>query len=240
MSDWIWLAIPLALLITFLVVTIRQKHIIDFYKIQEQELDQYAVEVETIYNQMRGIRHDYRNHMQVMQTLMQKDAVDELDDYIKQLTNELNQVDTIIQTGNTMVDAIVNTKLTTAKHQGIELFATAIAPKELQIAHVDLAIILGNLLNNAIEATMKENKESEDNFIRLYLAPMKSTLYISITNTMVENPKPAFLSLKRINKRGYGLSRIDQIVEKNQGIVNRKWEDGVFATEVTIPLENHS
>ena len=87
---------------------------------------------------------------------------------------------------------------------------------------------------------MKENKESEDNFIRLYLAPMKSTLYISITNTMVENPKPAFLSLKRINKRGYGLSRIDQIVEKNQGIVNRKWEDGVFATEVTIPLENHS
>lgn len=240
MSDWIWLAIPLALLIIFLVVTIRQKHIIDFYKIQEQELDQYAVEVETIYNQMRGIRHDYRNHMQVMQTLMQKDAVDELDDYIKQLTNELNQVDTIIQTGNTMVDAIVNTKLTTAKHQGIELFATAIAPKELQIAHVDLAIILGNLLNNAIEATMKENKESEDNFIRLYLAPIKSTLYISITNTMVENPKPAFLSLKRINKRGYGLSRIDQIVEKNQGIVNRKWEDGVFATEVTIPLENHS
>ena len=240
MSDWIWLAIPLALLIVFLVVTIRQKQIIDFYKIQEQELDQYAVEVETIYNQMRGIRHDYRNHMQVMQTLMQKDAVAELDDYMKQLTNELNQVDTIIQTGNTMIDAIVNTKLTTAKHQGIELFATAIAPKELQIEHVDLAIILGNLLNNAIEATMKENKTSEDHFIRLYLAPMKSTLYISVTNTMAENPKPSFLSLKRMNKRGYGLSRIDQTVKKNQGIVNRKWEDGVFATEVTIPLENHS
>lgn len=240
MSDWIWVVILLSILMVLLVVLIKQRQIIDYYKIQEQELDQYAIEVETIYNQMRGIRHDYRNHMQVMQTLMTKDAVNELDDYMKQLTNELNQVDTIIQTGNTMIDAIVNTKLTTAKHNGIELFATAIAPKDLRIEHVDLAIILGNLLNNAIEATVKESKTTEDNFIRLYIAPMKETLYISVTNTMTENPKPSFLSLKRMNKRGYGLSRIDQTVEKNQGMVNRKWEDGVFATEVTIPLANHS
>ena len=173
MSDWIWVVIMLSILMVLLVVLIKQRQIIDYYKIQEQELDQYAIEVETIYNQMRGIRHDYRNHMQVMQTLMTKDAVNELDDYMKQLTNELNQVDTIIQTGNTMIDAIVNTKLTTAKHNGIELFATAIAPKDLRIEHVDLAIILGNLLNNAIEATVKESKTTEDNFIRLYIAQMK-------------------------------------------------------------------
>jgi sensor histidine kinase regulating citrate/malate metabolism len=238
MNNWVWGFISLALVTVFMVVLVRLKQQIDFYEIQEQELDQYAVEVETIYNQMRGIRHDYRNHLQVMQTLMMEDKNEELDTYIKQLTNELNQVDTIIQTGNTMIDAIVNTKLTTAKQAGIELYATAIAPKELAIEHVDLAVILGNLLNNAIEATTKE-KSAED-FIRLYIAPMKNTLYISVTNTMSENPQSSFLSLKRINKRGYGLSRIDQAVERNQGIVNRKWEDGVFATEVTIPLGNRS
>jgi len=189
---------------------------------------------------MRGIRHDYRNHLQVMNTLMNDRRTDELDAYIKQLNNELNQVDTIIQTGNTMIDAIVNTKLTSAKNRGIELFATAIAPKKLSLEHVDLAIILGNLLNNAIEATSKESSRQEDRFIRLYIAPMKNTLYISVTNTMVENPKPSFMSLKRVNKRGYGLARINQAVEKYEGIVNRKWEDGVFATEVTLPLKNHS
>lgn len=238
MNDWVWLFILLVLVIVFIVVFIRLKQQISFYEIQEQELDQYAVEVETIYSQMRGIRHDYRNHLQVMQTLMMENKNEELDTYIKQLTNELNQVDTIIQTGNTMIDAIVNTKLTAAKQAGIDLYATAIAPKELSIEHVDLAIILGNLLNNAIEATTKE--QSPEDFIRLYIAPMKNTLYISVTNTMTENPKPSFLSLKRMNKRGYGLSRIDQAVERNQGIVNRKWEDGIFATEVTLPLDNHS
>lgn len=238
MNDWIWIAILLAIILLFIFLFARQKQQIDFYEIQEQELDQYAVEVETIYSQMRGIRHDYRNHLQVMQTLMMEKKQEELDTYIKQLTNELNQVDTIIQTGNTMIDAIVNTKLTTAKQAGIDLYATAIAPKKLSIEHVDLAIILGNLLNNAIEATT--NEQSAEDFIRLYIAPMKNTLYISVTNTMSENPNPSFLSLKRMNKRGYGLSRIDQAVDRNRGIVNRKWEDGVFATEVTIPLDNRS
>ncbi|PRY75393.1 sensor histidine kinase [Alkalibacterium olivapovliticus] len=240
MTNWIWLAAIFCLCFIFTIIVFKQNKTINFYKIQEQELDQYAVEVETIYSQMRGIRHDYRNHLQVMNTLMGDRRFEELDAYIKQLSNELNQVDTIIQTGNTMIDAIVNTKLTSAKNKGIELYATAIAPKELTVQHVDLAVILGNLLNNAIEATSREAKSGEEQFIRLYVAPMKGTLYISVTNTMAENPKPSFLSLKRVNKRGYGLSRIDQAVDKYQGIVNRKWEDGIFATEVTLPLKNHS
>lgn len=240
MNSNIWIGIITSLLSVGMVIFYKQKKMIDYYRIQEQELDQYAIEVESIYRQMRGIRHDYRNHLQVMNTLMKDKQFDELDDYIKQLNNELNEVDTIIQTGNTMIDAIVNTKLTSARQQGIELYATAIAPKALSIEHVDLAIILGNLLNNALEATAKGKKVGEDNFIRLYIAPMKNTLYISVTNTMIENPKPSFLSLKQINRRGYGLSRIDQAVEKYQGIVNRKWEDGVFATEVTLPLRDHS
>lgn len=240
MTDWAWIGILTSLGLLFLIVYYKQKKAINFYQIQEQELDQYAVEVESIYSQMRGIRHDYRNHLQVMNTLINDRRIEELDAYIKQLSNELNQVDTIIRTGNTMIDAIVNTKLTAAKKNGIELFATAIAPEKIAIEHVDLAIILGNLLNNAIEATVKEPDKQEDRFIRVYIAPIKETLYISVTNTMSENPKPSFSSLKRVNRRGYGLSRINQAVEKYEGIVNRKWEDGVFATEVTLPLKNHS
>lgn len=240
MTNMIWAGILISIIVFGVFIYFRQKKLIDYYKIQEKELDRYAIEVEAIYNQMRGIRHDYRNHLQVMNTLINNQRINELDAYIKQLTNELNQVDTIIQTGNTMIDAIVNTKLTTAKNKGIELFATAIAPKVLSIEHVDLAIILGNLLNNAIEATSKETDKLDEQFIRLYIAPMKQTLYISVTNTMSENPTPSFSSLKSVNRRGYGLSRINKAVEKYEGIVNRKWEEGVFATEVTLPLKNHS
>lgn len=238
MNEWIAILFFILIITLLLGVIYKQHQTITFYKIQEQELDQHALEVETIYRQMRGIRHDYRNHLQVMNTLVRDKKFEELDAYMKQLTNELNQVDTIIQTGNTKIDAIVNTKLTLAKHHGVELFATAIAPKEIAIEHIDLAIILGNLLTNAIEATVKETSTSDEKFIRLYIAPMNDTLYISVTNTMIEPPKSSFLSLKRVNRRGYGLARIDQSVEKYQGIVSRKWEEAVFATEVTIPLNN--
>lgn len=240
MSEWILVAGLLFLIGGLLVYIYKQRQMIELHKVQEKELDQYAVEVEAIYRQMRGIRHDYRNHLHVMNTLTREKKMEELDAYIKQLNNELNQVDTIIQTGNTMIDAIVNTKLTLAKNEGIECIATAIAPKELAIEHIDLAIILGNLLSNALEATTKKAASNEEQFIRLYIAPMNETFYINVTNTMIENPKPSFFSLKRVNKQGYGLSRIDQSVEKYGGIVNRKWEDSVFATEVTIPLDGQN
>ncbi|MBG9987008.1 GHKL domain-containing protein [Facklamia sp. DSM 111018] len=218
----------------------RLRYDLRFQQIQQKELDSYALEVESVYRQMRGIRHDYRNHLQVMDAYIEASDFSALSHYIQELTNEMNQVDTIIRTGNTLIDALVNTKLSRAQAAGIEIYATAIAPKDLSIASTDLAVILGNLLNNALEATQNQ-KDLSHSFIRLYIAPLKNTLYISIQNTMAQEPRRGFLSLKGPNRQGYGLKRIDAAVEKYQGIVNRQWEEGVFATEVTLPLMiNHS
>lgn len=220
-----------------ILAVVYQRKELKFHKLQQKELDDYATEVESVYRQLRGIRHDYRNHLQVMEAFTQTKQLESLQHYIHQLTNELNQVDTIIRTGNTMIDALVNTKLTRAQEAGVDLDATAIAPRDLPIEAVDLAIIIGNLLNNAVEATtLQLSVEGMTPFIRVYIAPMKSNLYISVTNTMLKNPQARFMSWKGVNRQGYGLRRIDQTVEKNQGHVNRQWEDGVFVTEITLPL----
>lgn len=236
-NEWLFLSIVLGVLVAVLIIVISfQRKEIGFYKLQEEELDQYATEVETVYRQLRGIKHDYRNHLQGMSAFIETEQLDELQAYIEQLNNELNQVDSIIRTGNTMIDALVNTKLSIAHERGVELYATAIAPEKLSIENIDLAIILGNLLNNAIEATTQTGTNETDQFIRLYIAPMQENLYISLTNTMKRNPQPQFLSLKAPNRQGYGIQRIDEAVEKYHGLINRQWEDGVFATEITIPL----
>lgn len=238
MTNTQWLIIILGCVISVsLLVIVFQRIEINFHKLQQKELDDYATEVEAVYRQLRGIRHDYRNHLQVMEAFTETKQITELREYIRQLNNELNQVDTIIRTGNTMIDALVNTKLTRAQEAGVSLDATAIAPQELAIEAVDLAIIIGNLLNNAVEATTQQlSAKGTAHFIRLYIAPMKSNLYISVTNTMIKNPQIRFMSLKAVNRQGYGLKRIDQTVEKNKGHVNRQWEDGVFVTEITLPL----
>lgn len=234
----IMLLLLLSLVIILVLYLLYLRRELQFHKLQQKELDEYTVEIEAIYSEMRGIRHDYRNHLQVMAAYLQKEELIHLEKYMNELTNELNQVDTIIRTGNTLIDALVNTKLTRAKTRGVSIDATAIAPAELGIQDIDLAIVLGNLLNNAIEATtvQKAEKLNDERFIRLYIAPMKNNLYISVTNTMDQSPKKGFLSLKAPNRQGYGLRRIDQTIEKYNGLVNRQWEEGVFATEITIPL----
>lgn len=201
---------------------------------RENELIQYTLEVETIYNKMRGIRHDYRNNLQVMQAFLETGELDSLGKYLAELVNEMNQVDTIIRTGNVLIDSLVNTKMSIAKNNGVNVDATAFAPKELTIDATDIATILGNLLNNAIEATM--HSKDQDKFIRIYIAPMKDMLYINVTNSMDKSPKINFTSIKAPNRMGFGLRRIDATVKKYNGFLNRQWEEGVFSTEVTLPL----
>ena len=115
--------------------------------------------------------------------------------------------------------------------------ATAIVPGNINISGVDLSVLIGNLLDNAMEACM-QIPEEKDRFIRIYIDVIKKQLYISVTNSMSGRAKrkgSIFQSDKEGN-HGFGLVRIDSIVEKYQGYINRQTENGVFATEVMLPL----
>lgn len=205
---------------------------------QEKSLKQHAEEVESIYQQMRGWRHDYKNHLQTMKAYMELNRLDKLEEYLGELDEELISIDVNFRTGNTMADAILNSKFTLAKARGIRLTAKAAVPVQLTISNVELGTLLGNLLSNAIEACVKIPEE-EERFIRVYIAPVKSQLYISVTNSMtgkVRKQGTVFLTTKEGSEHGFGLKRIDQTVEKQGGFVNRQHEEGVFATEVFLPL----
>ena len=75
-------------------------------------------------------------------------------------------------------------------------------------------------------------------FLRLYINVLKQQLYITITNATAETVRKidaAYISTKRGN-HGHGLKRIDRVVKKYDGYVNRKNEPGVFVTEILLPL----
>ena len=143
----------------------------------ETLVNYHVEEVESIYKQMRGWRHDYKNHIQSMKAYLQLHQLEELSNYLDELDEDLVSVDTIIKSGNVMVDAVLNSKLTLAQARGITLNAKAIVPESLQVKDVDLGIILGNLLSNAIEGCMTIEKQ-QDRVIRVYINEMKGQLYI--------------------------------------------------------------
>ena len=205
---------------------------------QDGLVDKHYTEVENIYRKMRGWRHDYHNHMQVLKAHMALKQYGLAEDYLAMLESDLTCVDTVLKTGNVMVDAILNSKLSLIREKHIDVDATALVPGNIGISGIDLAVIIGNLLDNAMEACMELERE-KDRFIRIYIDIMKKQLYISVTNTskgIAPRVAGSFVTTKSGN-HGYGLLRIDNIVHKYHGYINRQAEEGIFATEITLPLE---
>lgn len=203
---------------------------------QSELLATHYAEVENMYRQMRGWRHDYRNHIQVLKSYLTLGDVGAACDYLDALDADLNTVDLALKTGNKMTDIILNSKISLAKSKEIQVTADAHVPVSLSTEEIDLCIIIGNLFDNAIEACMALPKQ--ERMIRIYMEMKNTQLYISFTNsTALKKQKKIggrFLSTKG-SGHGYGLVRIDTIVEKYQGYISRNSEDGAFTTEVLLP-----
>jgi len=202
---------------------------------QSDLITRHCDEVQNIYQTMRGWRHDYHNHIQTLLALTGDEATK---NYLLKLNDDLTSIDTVIKTGNVMVDAILNSKLSLINSKQIKVNAKAVVPAQLHISEIDLCVIIGNLLDNAIEACMQEDKV-EKRFIRVYIGVLKSQLYVSVTNSVggaIRKSGKNYLSTKNSPNHGFGLMRVDKIAEKYDGYVNRKNEEGVFATEIMLPL----
>ena len=138
--------------------------------------------------------------------------------------------------GNINADAILNSKISLAIKKGIRVDYKATVPKALEVSDIDLCVVLGNLIDNAVEAC--EKVEPKRQFIRLYIGVLQKQLYLSVsnaTNEVVRKFDEEYITTKRGN-HGHGLKRINHIVDKYDGYINRKNEPGVFVTEIMLPL----
>lgn len=205
---------------------------------QNELLQTHYEEVENMYRQIRGWRHDYRNHIQMMKSYAAMGDLDAIRAYLDELDEDLATVDTVIKTGNKMTDAILNSKISLAKSREITVIADAHVPVALTTSEIDLCIIIGNLFDNAIEASMELSPD--ERIIRIYMDMKNTQLYMSFTNFTATKKQKKISGLFRTTKgegHGFGLVRIDTIVERYGGYLSRNSEDGAFTTEILLPQE---
>ena len=199
---------------------------------ESEILQKHYEEVENMYAKMRGWRHDYRHHIQTMKVHAANGEYEEISRYLDMLDDDLTNVETVIKTGNRMADAILNSKLSIAAKNGITVKAEAKIPVSLRVSELDLCIIIGNLLDNAIDACMELPVEKR--LIRIYMEMKGNFLYLALTNTSGGKKKKNFRSTKGAG-HGFGISRMDAVVEKYGGYITRASEDEAFSTEVLLP-----
>ena len=203
---------------------------------QNDLIETHYREVDNMYRQMRGWRHDYRNHIQTMKVLAANDDMDAIQEYLDKLDTDLSAVDTVVKTGNAMADAILNSKISLAQSKHITVECDAHIPVKLKMSEIDLCCIIGNPFDNAMEASVKLPEDQR--IIRVYMDMKGMQLYISFTNftatKKMEKIGGVFHTTKG-DRHGFGLVRIDNIIERLNGYLSRNSEDGAFTTEILIP-----
>lgn len=213
-----------------------------FYHLVDKRIEQFqseligkqTAEIQNMYRQMQEWRHDYRNHIQNMKNRLDSDQ-GELERYLDDLADDLTAADSSIKTGNVMADAVLNSKLSVAEQRGIELNIKASVPQGIAMTDVELCSVLGNLLDNAMEAC--EKLPPEQRFLRVYIDKFKGQFYLSVQNSSppVKRDRGTYRTTKS-GAHGFGLFRIDRIAKKYGGYVNRQYEEGIFATELLVPF----
>ena len=212
----------------------RKKTYLKLVEYQTEQSGQHLGEVRGIYNEMRGYKHDFHHHLQTLKGQLEAGELDRALAYIEQLNNQLMNVDTLLRTGNISLDAILSAKIAQAKAYNISVTVKANVPDHLLISDLELSIIIGNLLDNAIEACCSVRNER---FIRIYMAMKGKMLYFSMLNASEEKKHKigTLFSTHKKGVHGFGLRRAEAILEEHSGWCKYNSEDGAFTSEFLVP-----
>ena len=204
----------------------RQRSI--YYQKETQLLKQNMGEI-------KKLRHDMKNHLIAISELSKKHGDTDITDYISTLSGKIVQAEEYSQTGILSLDSIINYKLTQAKKSGITVFCEIAVPNDLKIASEDFVTIIGNLLDNAIEAA---EKIQDNKYIFLNIRYTKGTLFITVKNSFdgilnIKNNRYQ-TTKKDTLLHGIGLQSIENAIRKCNGELLTSHSDTEFVTKIIM------
>ena len=204
-------------------------------KMIEQQQKQYQMmfeENEVIHK----LRHDQKNFIIGLLSQIQNKDYDEM---VKQLNAQLQELQAGSGQnicGNSVIDTIINYKISEAKKKNIKIDFHYKGLHNIQISGIDLAILLGNALDNAIEATEKI-EETEKRTVELYIYLKGNQLVVIIENNVIQNVDVEHLQTEKTGNHGYGVVNMKSVVNKYAGSLSFFCEDKVFKTVIVLETE---
>lgn len=212
-----------------------QSEIINREQQYEQQLKSQAKHLDDILvmqNQIKGFRHDIKNHWVVLRGYFQRNDYEGGIQYIDEISDKLISGETI-DTGNVALDAIISTKKALAEEKNITFSSTVQIPEKLPIDATDICIIFGNSLDNAIEAC--EKIKNEDKYIKLSVIFEEDTILCKVANTISKGKKLSMKTIKTDKENhGFGLENIKQALSKYNHVLKIDQTDDEFVLSFII------
>lgn len=210
-------------------------------RIREKDAERNRALLQSAEN-LRKWKHDYNNHLIAIQGLIDDHAYDRLKQYMVHQQETLSENFLTINTGHNIVDAILTDKFTAARKENIRFSYSILLPKPFPIDDIELTGILGNLLDNALEACREiPANQSPAPYIRVTITPKRNMLHIFIENSASGNyayDHNGHLKTTKPNKEihGNGLTHVAEIAAKHSGFCTTDAQPDRFSINVYIPL----
>lgn len=202
---------------------------------EQQKAEQYHSQIgfykmlNEQYSRMEGLRHDMKNHILSLYGLWKGKEQDKLGDYLEKMLESGNLEASHEITGNQAIDALLYHKKMQAEAKGITWECSIQLPKKCSIEEFNLCVLLGNMLDNALQAC-EEVQEGSRRFINAETQSIKNCLLLTVKNGTNKN------NVSEI-KEGTGLSNIKEAVKKYDGTFNIQIKDQVFEISVLLPMD---
>ena len=230
------LIINISVFYLYNILTENYIHLRD-HDIYKQQTYAYQNQLEVIMesqNRVRALRHDMKNHILALQILVQRKEVEETNKYLDSMKNFMTNPEEYVKTGNDVVDSLLNYKIQKA-NEVLNVVETKISiPEQLRLRSFDLNVLLGNLLDNAIDASM----QTEDKKLKITIKLDKGILFLNICNScqMIADEKKNFWETTKEDKanHGIGLKNVRRIVEKYHGDITFFYENNIIQTDVMM------
>lgn len=187
---------------------------------------------------IKTIKHDLKNHMASLYALAEDDKKEEVLEYLSGVIEVFNNKDGLASTGNVVIDSIINFKLQEVEKEEIAVTLDLNIPKDLKIPSFDITVILGNLLDNALNAV----KELERNrFIDIKIKYTKGRLVLKMDNSFngVIVKKEGIINTSHgdKNNHGLGLESVKTVLKKYDGTIEFEYNDNKFHTALLMFVE---
>jgi hypothetical protein len=197
-------------------------------------------EIKNMHADLQKWRHEYKNNLIVLRGYVESEDFPGALDYIDGLAGAQLIGKPMIRTDNAALDAIINSKLWLAEKRGINVSAQSAFPESgvVRVTDGDLCSIIGNLMDNSIEACDRM-PEGAQKFITFELLVRENNLFLSIYNSFagkISRDGEEYMSSKSRPHGGVGIKYVDSILARYEGYAMREYNNGVFATQVMIPL----
>lgn len=184
---------------------------------------------------LMAIQHDIKTHFQLLYDMLKQGFNDEAEQYITDLKIINEETAEWLNTGNLALDAVFNAKISYAKKRDIAVNIDVTVPNDLKIESVDIAVLFGNLLDNAIESCERTNIPNKRIIVCILYKKNRIICHMeNSTNEECYDDKLILNSAKAEGLHGMGIDSINKVIEKYNGIIRRSIEDGMFINEMSL------